>query len=170
MAKKKFLQKKFQKTISRKFCMNFVFQIFFGYRGSTANLGYACENLGGLGPLVLEKIKNGQFIFLIIIIYLDATIPKFAAKLHPFFQKILLCRGHINLGLIGADWRLLFCHSGLHNRKEPLDANADTNARHISVLRIKHTNELVIAASASNTANADLLALLVLVGLREVYY
>jgi hypothetical protein len=28
------------------------FQFFFGYRGSTANLGYACKNLGGLGPLV----------------------------------------------------------------------------------------------------------------------
>jgi hypothetical protein len=41
--------------------------IFFGYRGSTANLGCPyenlgcpCENLGCLGPLVLEEIENGQ--------------------------------------------------------------------------------------------------------------
>jgi hypothetical protein len=26
--------------------------VFFGYRCSAANLGYACKNLGGLGPLV----------------------------------------------------------------------------------------------------------------------
>jgi hypothetical protein len=31
-------------------------QSFFGYRGSTANLGYACKNLGCLGPLVWEEI------------------------------------------------------------------------------------------------------------------
>jgi hypothetical protein len=36
------------------------FPIFYGYRGSAANLGYACKKLGGLGPLVWEKIENGQ--------------------------------------------------------------------------------------------------------------
>jgi hypothetical protein len=34
--------------------------IFFVYRGFTANLGYACENLGGLGPLVGEEIDPAQ--------------------------------------------------------------------------------------------------------------
>jgi hypothetical protein len=40
--------------------VNFFFQIFVGYPGSTANLGYACENLGILGPLVWEDIKHAQ--------------------------------------------------------------------------------------------------------------
>jgi hypothetical protein len=31
-----------------------------GYPGSTDNLGYACENLGSLGPLVWEEIENAQ--------------------------------------------------------------------------------------------------------------
>jgi hypothetical protein len=31
-----------------------------GYRGFTANLGYACENLGGLGPLVWEEMDPAQ--------------------------------------------------------------------------------------------------------------
>jgi hypothetical protein len=43
---KKFSQKKFsQKKISENFPWIF-FSIFFGYPGFTANLGYACENLG----------------------------------------------------------------------------------------------------------------------------
>jgi hypothetical protein len=43
----------------RKFSVNF-FLIFFGYRGSTANLGHACKNLGGLGLLVWEEIDPAQ--------------------------------------------------------------------------------------------------------------
>jgi hypothetical protein len=44
--------------------MKFLFLIFFGYHGSTSNLEHACENacenLGGLGPLVWEEIENVQ--------------------------------------------------------------------------------------------------------------
>jgi hypothetical protein len=40
--------------------VKFFFQIFFGYHGSTSNLEHACENLGGLGPLVWEEIENEQ--------------------------------------------------------------------------------------------------------------
>jgi hypothetical protein len=38
----------------------FFFQTFLGYHGSTSNLEHACENLGGLGPLVWEEIENEQ--------------------------------------------------------------------------------------------------------------
>jgi hypothetical protein len=44
----------------KKFCEIFFFQIFLGYHGSTSNLEHACENLGGLGPLVWEEIENAQ--------------------------------------------------------------------------------------------------------------
>jgi hypothetical protein len=39
------------KKIQKKIC---------GYRGSAANLGYACENLGGQGPLVWEEKEYKQ--------------------------------------------------------------------------------------------------------------
>jgi hypothetical protein len=44
--------KKFDKKKCQKFFRKFFFQIFLGYCGSTANLGSACKNVGGLGPLV----------------------------------------------------------------------------------------------------------------------
>jgi hypothetical protein len=60
----RFHRKKFEKKIAkknfRKFSVKFFFLIFFGYPGSTANLGYACEHLGGLGTLVWEEIENAQ--------------------------------------------------------------------------------------------------------------
>jgi hypothetical protein len=40
--------------------MKSFFRIFFGYCGSMSTLEHACENLGGLGPLVWEEIENGQ--------------------------------------------------------------------------------------------------------------
>jgi hypothetical protein len=40
--------------------VNFFFQFFLGYHGSTSNLEHACENLVGLGPLVWEEIENEQ--------------------------------------------------------------------------------------------------------------
>jgi hypothetical protein len=43
-----------------KFSVNFFFFFFFGYHGFTSNLEHACENLGGLGPLVWEEIENEQ--------------------------------------------------------------------------------------------------------------
>jgi hypothetical protein len=43
--KKKLDKKKFQKNLFRKFSVKLFFQIFFGYRFSAANLGYACKNL-----------------------------------------------------------------------------------------------------------------------------
>jgi hypothetical protein len=49
----------FKKKILKIF-REIVFQFFFGYHGSTSNLEYACENLGGLGPLVWEEIENEQ--------------------------------------------------------------------------------------------------------------
>jgi hypothetical protein len=53
-------QKKFhQKKIQKKFQKNFS-DFFFGYRGFTANLGYACKNLVCLGPLVWEEIDSAQ--------------------------------------------------------------------------------------------------------------
>jgi hypothetical protein len=54
------LKKKIAKKNFRKFSVKFFFLIFFGYPGSTANLGYACEHLGGLGTLVWEEIENAQ--------------------------------------------------------------------------------------------------------------
>jgi hypothetical protein len=56
---KKFDQKKIQKKIQNIF-REILFLIFFGYHGSTFNLEDACENLGGLGPLVWEEIENEQ--------------------------------------------------------------------------------------------------------------
>jgi hypothetical protein len=56
---KKFDQKKFKKKIQKIF-REILFSNFFGYHGSTFNLEYACENLGGLGQLVWEKIENVQ--------------------------------------------------------------------------------------------------------------
>jgi hypothetical protein len=44
----------------RKFSLKLFFPNYFWYQRSAANLGYACENLGGLGPLVLEEIENAQ--------------------------------------------------------------------------------------------------------------
>jgi hypothetical protein len=38
----------------------FYLMFFFGYRGSAANLGYACKHLGGLGPQVWEEIDPAQ--------------------------------------------------------------------------------------------------------------
>jgi hypothetical protein len=49
-----------QKNFTKFFVNNFFFKHFFGYSGSTANLGYACKNLGGLGPLVWEEIEFAQ--------------------------------------------------------------------------------------------------------------
>jgi hypothetical protein len=37
-----------------------IFEFFFGYQRSTSYLGYACDNLGDLGPLVWEEIENAQ--------------------------------------------------------------------------------------------------------------
>jgi hypothetical protein len=53
--------KKFtKKHLRKKILKNFREIFFFGYRGFTANLGYACKNLGGLGPLVWEEIDPAQ--------------------------------------------------------------------------------------------------------------
>jgi hypothetical protein len=54
-------KKKFQKKILKIFREIF-FSIFFVYRGFTANLGCACENLGGLGPLILKELDPAQTI------------------------------------------------------------------------------------------------------------
>jgi hypothetical protein len=51
---KKFDKKKFKKKNSEIFREIF-FSKFFGYRCSTANLGHACKNLGGLGPLIRRR-------------------------------------------------------------------------------------------------------------------
>jgi hypothetical protein len=51
-----FNTKKFTKKNFRKISVKFFFQIFVGYPGSTANLGYACEKLGGGGG-----VKAGGF-------------------------------------------------------------------------------------------------------------
>jgi hypothetical protein len=61
--------------------VNFFFQIFFGYHGSTSNLEHACENLGGLGPLVWEEIENEQTVHkgLAKLLYRD----EYAILLHP---------------------------------------------------------------------------------------
>jgi hypothetical protein len=48
-----------KKSSQKKNPWNF-FQIFVDYPGFTANLGYACENFGSLGPLVWEEIENAQ--------------------------------------------------------------------------------------------------------------
>jgi hypothetical protein len=58
--KKNFSKKQFHQKKVIKFSVNILFQIFFGYHGSIANLVYACKILGCLGPLVLEDIENGQ--------------------------------------------------------------------------------------------------------------
>jgi hypothetical protein len=65
-----FIKKKFKKKSPNKFLPkknfkkknteNFPRIKKIGYRGFTANLGYACENLGGLGPLVWEEIDPAQ--------------------------------------------------------------------------------------------------------------
>jgi hypothetical protein len=47
--------KKFQKILHEIFFLNI-----FGYRGCTANLGYACKNLGCLRPLVWQEIETAQ--------------------------------------------------------------------------------------------------------------
>jgi hypothetical protein len=52
-----FIEKFDKKKIQKNF-REILFLIFFGYHGSTFNLEYACENLGGLGPLVWEEIEN----------------------------------------------------------------------------------------------------------------
>jgi hypothetical protein len=57
---KKIAKKKLNKKKINKIFREFFFQIFFSYHGSTSNLEHACENLGGLGPLVWEEIENEQ--------------------------------------------------------------------------------------------------------------
>jgi hypothetical protein len=52
---KKYLTKNIHKKKFQKIFREFFFQIFVGYLGSTANLGYVCENFGSLGPLVWEE-------------------------------------------------------------------------------------------------------------------
>jgi hypothetical protein len=49
---KNLIKKNLTKKISKKNFREIFFQFFFGYRCSTANLGYACKYLGALGPLV----------------------------------------------------------------------------------------------------------------------
>jgi hypothetical protein len=46
------LKKKFEKKFDLIFFVKCFFSNFFGNLHSTSNLGSACENLGGLGPLV----------------------------------------------------------------------------------------------------------------------
>jgi hypothetical protein len=53
ISRKKNSNKKFQK-----FSVNFFFQFLFGYRGSAANLGYACKKFWG--PIVWEEIETAQ--------------------------------------------------------------------------------------------------------------
>jgi hypothetical protein len=53
------MEKKIQKKIPEIF-HEFFLNFLLGYRGSVANLGYACKNLGGLGPLIWEEIDPAQ--------------------------------------------------------------------------------------------------------------
>jgi hypothetical protein len=69
-------KKKFHKKNFYKIFREFFFQIFFGYHGSTSNLEHACENLGGLGPLVWEEIESVQ------------TVHKGLAKLLYRFESV----------------------------------------------------------------------------------
>jgi hypothetical protein len=61
---KKISPKKIPKKIFRKFSVNYFFQFFFGYRCSTANLGYACKKFAGLGPQITNlNLTNVKKIF-----------------------------------------------------------------------------------------------------------
>jgi hypothetical protein len=51
-----FCKKIAKKIFTKKNFLKICFLNFFWYRGSTANLGYACKNLGCLGLEVLEEI------------------------------------------------------------------------------------------------------------------
>jgi hypothetical protein len=72
---KKNRQKKIQFFFSGNVLRNF-FLIFFGYRGFTANLGYACKNLGCLGPLVLEEIDFARTVVNPKLKYIDASMTE----------------------------------------------------------------------------------------------
>jgi hypothetical protein len=65
--------------------VKFFFPNFLGYHGSTSNLEHACENLGGLGPLVWEEIENAQTVHKpkLKFIYRCVRKNKNNAKLRP---------------------------------------------------------------------------------------
>jgi hypothetical protein len=74
--------------------MKFFFQIFLSYYGSTSNLEHACENLGGLGPLVWEEIENAETVLKFIYRSLKLnTFPNFETPskidLRNFFLALL---------------------------------------------------------------------------------
>jgi hypothetical protein len=93
---KKIKQKKIYKKFFYKIFREFFFQIFFGYHGSTSNLEHACENLGGLGPLVWEEIENEQTVHkgLTKLLYRladsSATLRVFTEKNPQIFPKFFI--------------------------------------------------------------------------------
>jgi hypothetical protein len=58
-------------------------EFFFGYLYSAATLGYACKNLGGLGPLVWAKKGSAPTVV--------KGLAKLLYRLVNLHQNIFLC-------------------------------------------------------------------------------
>ena len=73
-------------------------------------------------------------------LYLDVAIPKLRANLHSFFDEIFLCRRNEDFRFGRPRLFLRLCRVRLHDREQPLHADAHADARNVPMLQVEHAN------------------------------
>merc|ERR1719150_257068 len=85
------------------------------------------------------------------------SIPMLTPTQGTLLHQLLLSADNINLGVNSADWPLLLCQVGFHDREQALDPDAHPNAGHAPSLGIEHPNKAIVPATTSHAADKHLL-------------
>eukprot|EP00053_Salpingoeca_punica_P019448 m.196731 g.196731 ORF g.196731 m.196731 type:complete len:638 (+) comp17654_c2_seq3:2394-4307(+) len=108
---------------------------------------------GDVVLLALLELRHDRVAGLVVELGLEARSPQLLAQLHGVCGLAAARQHHVKVRLVCADLDVTRGVLGLQNGKDALNADADADAGDLAAVRVKHADEVVVAAAARDRAD-----------------